>query len=404
MFTSTLAIGWRTLAANPLRTALSTLGVVIGTAALVAVLALGDGVERYAREQIASQTDLQLFSVNSETRIRMDGIWLPRGDTVRLDVAASEELGSRLGPGVELALTLGGATIVGGLPGDSIRGALVRARAGVPMGTPDSLLVGRYLTDHERASDTALAVISPDLAGVLGGPQAAPGQSLRLAGTVFTVIGVAGQPGEDGPELRVEVPFRSWPRAVPAGTPALPVMLGRAINLDDMPAAVESARAWAESKGADALTVSNRADMLAEVRRGMMVAKLLMGSITGISLIVGGIGIMNVLLASVIERTREIGIRRATGATRRNILGQFLAESVVITAVGSLAGLLLGVSGAFGVSWLMRARTDAPVHAAFTPLPIVVAALSAVIIGLAFGVYPALKASRLAPIDAIRSE
>jgi putative ABC transport system permease protein len=113
---------------------------------------------------------------------------------------------------------------------------------------------------------------------------------------------------------------------------------------------------------------------------------------------------MNVLLASVFERTREIGIRRATGATRRHILSQFLAESVVITSVGSVAGLLLGMVGAFGVSWVMRAQSDAPVHAAFTPLPIIVAALSAVIVGLLAGMYPAARASRLSPIDAIRTE
>jgi putative ABC transport system permease protein len=150
--------------------------------------------------------------------------------------------------------------------------------------------------------------------------------------------------------------------------------------------------------------VQVRANRIDQVRQSMMVFKLLMGSITGISLLVGGIGIMNVLLASVFERTREIGVRRATGARQRDIVTQFLAEAVAVTGMGSTAGLLLGFAGAFGVSALIRARSDAPVYASFTVGTILVAAGSAIAIGLIFGAYPAMKASRLSPIEAIRTE
>ena len=113
-----------------------------------------------------------------------------------------------------------------------------------------------------------------------------------------------------------------------------------------------------------------------------------MGAITGISLVVGGIGIMNVLLASVAERTREIGIRKATGARHRDIMIQFLAESVAITGVGSLAGVLLGLAAAFGVAAFMRARIQGQVQAVFTWGSAAVAVLAAVIVGLVFGSIP----------------
>ena len=405
MLSNALSVGLKTLAANPLRTFLSTLGVIIGTAALVAVLALGDGVERYAREQITLKTDLQQFTISPLTGRRLDGIWLPRPDTVSLGEAELRQLAAELGPEVDLTLRLAGGTLVGGLPGDSLRGAMVEAVMGSVAGPPDSLLVaGRLLDQGELGGTTPIAVISPDLAALIGAGAAAVDRTILLRGNPFTIVGIAGRTGAEEKRLAIQVPFGAFDLAVPPQTRAPAGIVGSAPTLEAMEPALAKATAWATRVGGDGLSVGSRGDILTEVSRGMLVAKLLMGSITGISLLVGGIGIMNVLLAGVVERTREIGIRRATGAQRRDIIGQFLAESVVITGAGSLLGVILGMAGAFGVSWVMRAQSDAPVHAAFTALPLLVAAASAVVIGLVFGMYPALKASRLAPIDAIRTE
>jgi putative ABC transport system permease protein len=151
-------------------------------------------------------------------------------------------------------------------------------------------------------------------------------------------------------------------------------------------------------------TITSSRQRIAQVSQAMLVFKMVMGAIAGISLIVGGIGIMNILLASVSERTREIGIRRATGARARDILVQFLAESVAITGVGSLLGVVLGLAGSVAVTALIRHLTGAPLEATFTWTSIMVAVDSAVLVGLAFGIYPALRASRLDPVEAIRHE
>ena len=141
-----------------------------------------------------------------------------------------------------------------------------------------------------------------------------------------------------------------------------------------------------------------------QLTQALLVFKILMGAITSVSLLVGGIGIMNVLLAAVVERTREIGIRKATGARNRDILVQFLAESVTITSVGAAIGVVLGLGIAFLAAAIMRMQTQAPVHAAVSVSTIVVAAVASIVVGITFGLYPALRASRLSPIDAIRHE
>jgi putative ABC transport system permease protein len=398
-----------TLRLNPLRSALSTLGVIIGVAALVAVLSLGDGMERTARERIAQTTDLQSMSVESRRDEEIDGQSFPLADTARL---GRSELAAVLQvPGVA------GASLVA-RAGIEVRSAdtSVRRMAGLTSFTPaaaalplPALAAGRFIAAGDTAAAPRVAVVSAQLGRDLapGGGDAALGDTILVNGWPLTVVGVLA--GELPPVSRsVLVPYApGLDTLLAVRALRYPSLLVRAARIEDV-ATVERALKdhFAARNGSSprfaVLTYRARAE---QASQGILVFKLLMAAITGISLIVGGIGIMNVLLASVTERTREIGIRKASGARHRDILLQFLAESVAITGFGSLLGVVLGLAGAFAVTALIRHFADAVfVQASFSWSSVIAAAILSVAIGLGFGTYPARRAARLSPIDAIRHE
>jgi putative ABC transport system permease protein len=184
-------------------------------------------------------------------------------------------------------------------------------------------------------------------------------------------------------------------------------ILLQASRVEDVAPLSAAAREWASERTEwrDAVRVAPvRQQRLEQMERSILVFKLLMGAFSGISLVVGGIGIMNVLLASVAERTREIGIRKAVGARRRDVLVQFLTESVAIAGAGCALGIVLGLSTAYGVTSLIRARTDMPIFAGASVSTVAISAAAAFLVGLIFGLYPALRAARLSPVDAIHRE
>ena len=403
--TPSLRVGLASLAVNPLRTALSTLGIVVGTAALVAVLALGDGVERYVRRQIERTTDLQAIVVMPRTGYIVDGQRIPRSDYPVFTAADADTARDLLGPGGAAVLTVTGPALVA-VPDSAARAALVTATGpGITVFQELDVAQGRFFSEAEAAQPAAVAVVSYRLAAERG---LQVGDSLRLGARAWAVIGVlAGDTDER--VLLAFVPLALARDAlVPIGESPAPTLLAKAARVEDVDSARARLEGWlARRTGADwkdKVSIGTRAGRLAQIQQGMLVFKILMGAVTGISLLVGGIGIMNVLLASVAERTREIGIRKAAGARRRDILWQFLVESVAITGAGSAVGAAVGLAGAFAVTAVMRARTEALVYAAFTWGTIFVAAAAAVAVGIAFGMYPALRAARLSPIEAIRHE
>jgi putative ABC transport system permease protein len=398
-------VGLASLVLNPLRTGLSTLGIIVGTAALVAVLALGDGVERYVRRQIERTTDLQALVLTPRTASVVDGQRIPRTDYPRFLAADADTVRGLVGRGGTAVLTVSGPALVA-VPDSPPRAALVTATSPELTALQDlEIAQGRFLDTGDVAKSAAMAVVSHRLAVERG---LRVGDSLRLGTRTWTVVGVLTGEADERVLLAFVPLERAREALVPVAEPPAPVLLVKAPRVEDVDTARARLEGWLARRVGldwkDKVSIGTRAGRLAQIQQGMLVFKILMGAITGISLLVGGIGIMNVLLASVAERTREIGIRKAAGARRRDILWQFLVESVAITGAGSAVGVVVGLVGAFAVTAVMRARTEALVYAAFTWGTVLVAAAAAVGVGIAFGMYPAVRAARLSPIEAIRRE
>jgi putative ABC transport system permease protein len=273
---------------------------------------------------------------------------------------------------------------------------------------------GRFFTDVEVARAEKVSVLSRQLADTLFGKSESSaslvGRSVRIQDSLFRIIGVwTAEPTPNSGRaglMRVYVPITVGSSAMTRAGSAGGFTV-RANSIEDLPTVQKQTESWLSHRYGEwrkQATISSYAEESARVRDNMVLFKILMSAITGVSLVVGGVGIMNVLLASVTERTREIGVRKATGATNRDLLAQFLAESVAIAGLGSVLGTVLGVAVASAVAAFMRAKTMAPVHAGFSVTTLIVAVAAPIIVGIAFGIYPALRAARLSPIDAIRHE
>lgn len=409
--THSIRIGLQTLRSNPLRTVLSTLGVIMGVASLVAVLSIGDGIELYARTQIERTTSLQTVTVAPKLFDRVDGMAIPRSSWPRLDAADAEALREVVGTRGVVSISMQGRAAVRLQGADSARGAMVFATDSIALVQQEAKVAhGRLFGPAELARGDRVVVVSARLADALapdGSPAELIGDTLRLQDAPFRIVGVLAPLDMAQPFNVAAVPFSTAEAALApsVGTPSTASISAHLYRIEDAEAVKADVQRLVEQRWGDGAEVQAGAQMrIEQVATGMLIFKLAMGSFAAIAIVVGGIGIMNVLLASVFERTREIGVRKAIGARDRDILAQFLAESVAITGTGSVLGAVLGLVGAFTVTALMRVQTEAQVYAAITVPTLAVAALVALATGLAFGIYPALRAARLSPIDAIRHE
>ncbi len=396
--------GFRALAANKIRTLLSVLGILIGVAAVVAMLALGRGAQQAIEKQLSSLgSNLLVLRPGS---VRVGGVAQQAGVTTRLTLEDVTEIKEHV-PGVnEVSPNVSGraqVTFANKNWNTQVVGvgtAYARMRASEPQ-------IGRFFTEEENRQRARVALIGLTVVRELFGGQNPVGETIKVNKISFQVIGVLPEKGATGFRDQDDVVV------VPVLT-AMRRLLGKDY-VDYIDIEAESPQVMETVQNAttdlmlsrhrvppaqrrDAYQIRNLADIQSALEESSRTMSLLLASIAAISLLVGGIGIMNIMLVSVTERTREIGLRKAVGARPRDILNQFLVETIVVSVTGGLAGIVLGWGATLVLSSVAGWNT------AVTPGSVLLAFAFSAMVGVIFGIYPARRAAALNPIQALRYE
>jgi putative ABC transport system permease protein len=404
----TLRTGWSAIASHRLRSALTMLGIIIGVSSVILTVGLGQGAQDRVRDQISALgSNLLVVSPGSSTS--STGVRGGFGSASTLTLRDAESIAdhtvvpevARVAPttGGSAALVAGTTNWTTQLAGTTPAWLEVRSR---------KLTSGRFFTQAEVDSRAKVVVLGSDTASELFGGRTAVGQTVTTDGTSLTVIGVLASSGSSSSESSSQddtavLPISTAQELTGATTDAVSTIyvegrdqatLGAAyaeitsllLNLHDV------------SSTASDFTVTSQQSLLETANSTNKTLTVLLGGIAAISLLVGGIGVMNIMLVSVTERIREIGLRKALGATPKVIRRQFLVEASLLGLAGGLIGVLIGAVGA----QFLPSLINQPVS--LSALATVAAIGTSLALGIGFGVYPASRAARLTPIDALRSE
>jgi putative ABC transport system permease protein len=405
------------LSTNKLRTALTMLGIVIGVGAVIALMAAGQGAQQGVTQEVSGLGSNLIFVRPGQTEeqggspVRFTATTLTTDDADAIRESVLVPYAEQVISQFELDLE---SQVVGN--GRNTSAGITATEPAFPIVRSWDLAAGRFLTDEDMRRKTTNVVLGATVAeDLFDTPENAVGKDIRLSFGPFslslTVVGVMEKKGGSGDDdTKMIVPLSTFQARIPFGrSPTGESNVGEIVvkvtnggKVDETKADIRALLLQRHDYVED-FTVETQEDLTATARQVGRTLSILLGAIAGISLVVGGIGIMNIMLVSVTERTREIGIRKAVGASRNDILMQFVIEAIIVTLAGGVLGVIAGVVAAqlangqdFG--------TGSAVTTVVSPWSIFVAFGVAVVIGLFFGIYPAFRASRLDPIEALRAE
>ena len=388
----TVKMAFKAIWGNKVRSFLTMLGVIIGVMSVTVLMAIGQGTTSSVTDSISSM-GTNMISVTIQTRRFGFGMnKSSRSSSAKGTVILKAEDVLALKDNEYIQYV--SPTVSGSL---TVKAGSTNTTASIMGVYPDyanivstELASGRYIIDADVENRSAVCVIGPDLAEDLFGNTNVVGNTLHVNGRMFKIVGVL-----DGTSSTLVLPFTLAQRMLEATS--ITSFYVSATDSTVVSAAQTAVERFLYKKYQDDSTYSimNQEEMLAAMEETAGTLSLMLGGIAGISLLVDGIGIMNIMLVSVTERTREIGIRKAIGAKRRNILLQFLIESVVLSGMGGLLGLLLG----YGLMHLLESYMGMSVTASAGVAQLAMG--FSMFVGVVFGLYPANKASKLKPIDAL---
>ncbi len=394
------------LASNKLRSGLTVLGIVIGVGAVIAMLAIGTGAQDTITGSISGigTNLLFVFRGGSEEVRNPKRLTLGDAEAMRDPFAAPSVIG--VAPIIQgtIEVSYGGESSI--TQGSGVMPDYQAVRN-------IELTEGEFISEVHLLGHAAVAVLGPDVAEELfGRTEGLVGEVIRIEGQPFRIIGIAAPKGGSGfsnQDNVVLIPLSTAQiRMFRRTRDAVDIILVQAISAENVSSANEEIAAILRARhrtpiGADDFTIFTQQDFLETARTITNVLTIFLGGIAAISLLVGGIGIMNIMLVSVTERTREIGLRKAVGARKRDIMLQFLTESAMLSLMGGLIGIVLGwaLSQAVGA---IAAASDAELFPNVGIDAVLLATLFSAAVGLFFGLYPAKRAADLQPVEALRYE
>ena len=407
------------LLANKLRGGLTMLGVIIGVAAVIALMSLGKGAQAQITERVQSLGSNLIFVTPGQARQQGPARAGQGGaQTLSADdaTAIEREIGGTLVVGVAPERVVGGAQLIYG--GQNVQTRIVGVTPSYQDIRNFHVNSGDFITDTQVEAAARVIVLGAGVALNLFGEEDPIGETVRVSignrsGANLRVIGVMEQKGGGSFQNLDDQAFVPMSTAATRLQPARNARAAemastitiQVVSEDDVDLAIQVVADLLRTRhrvAEDDFVISSQKDFLETVNQVTGLFTAFLGAIAGISLVVGGIGIMNIMLVSVTERTREIGIRKAVGAKRRDILSQFLVEAIVVSVAGGLIGILIGSGISRAVSQLDLNGQSIPSIVA--PDAVLLAFSVSAAVGLFFGIYPAMRASRLNPIEALRYE